>query len=188
MAEIKKKVVLQGTTQLVQGVESKIYSVRGMRVMFSHDLAELYGIETKVLLQAVRRNLDRFPEDFQFSLTNQEFTLLRSQTVTSSWGGTRYSPMAFSEQGVAMLSSVLRSPEAVAVNIQIMRTFVRLRDMLSEHADLKRKLNALEKKYDENFSMVFDAIHQLMDEPTPSAYSRRRIGFTKDIKVTKDKK
>ena len=188
MAEIKKKVVLQGTTQLVQGVESKIYSVRGMRVMFSHDLAELYGIETKVLLQAVRRNLDRFPEDFQFSLTNQEFTLLRSQTVTSSWGGTRYSPMAFSEQGVAMLSSVLRSPEAVAVNIQIMRTFVKLRDMLSEHADLKRKLNALEKKYDENFSMVFDAIHQLMDEPAPSAYSRRRIGFNNDIKAVKNTK
>ena len=190
MADIKKKVVLQGTTQLVQGVESKIYSVRGMRVMFSHDLAELYGIETKVLLQAVRRNLDRFPEDFQFSPTNQEFTFLRSQTVTSSWGGTRYSPMAFSEQGVAMLSSVLRSPEAVAVNIQIMRTFVKLRDMLSEHADLKRKLNALEKKYDENFSLVFDAIHRLMDEPAPGAYSRRRIGFTRDtkeIKVTKDK-
>jgi len=169
-----------GTKQLMEGVESKIYSVRGHRVMFPPDLAELYGIETKVLLQAVRRNLDRFPEDFQFPLANQEFTNLRSQTVTSSWGGSRYAPVAFTEQGVAMLSSVLRSPKAVAVNIQIMRTFVKLRGMLAEHSDLKRKLNALEKKYDENFRMVFDAIHQLMDEPAPGAYGRRRIGFTKD--------
>jgi ORF6N domain len=180
--EPKKRVVRLGTTELVIGIESKIYSIRGCRVMLSHDLAELYGIETKVLLQAVRRNLDRFPDDFQFSLTNQEFTILRSQTVTSSWGGARYTPMAFTEQGVGMLSSVLRSPEAVAVNIEIMRTFVKLRGMLSEHADLKRKLNSLEKKYDQNFKMVFDAIHQLMDEPIPGAYGRRRIGFVKDRK------
>ena len=182
MVEPKKRVVLQGTTQLVAGIESKIYFVRNCRVILSHDLAELYGIETKVLLQAVRRNLDRFPGDFQFSLTNQEFTILRSQTVTSSWGGSRYSPMAFTEQGVAMLSSVLKSPEAVAVNIEIMRTFVKLRGMLNEHADLKRKLNSLEKKYDDNFKMVFDAIHQLMDEPVPGPYGRRRIGFIKDRK------
>jgi hypothetical protein len=180
MAEVKKKLVLAGTAQLIAGVESRIYSVRGIRVMLSHDLAVLYGVETKVLLQAVRRNLDRFPQDFQFTLTNQEFTILRSQTVTSSWGGTRYAPIAFTEQGVAMLSSVLKSPEAVAVNIEIMRTFVKLRAMLSEHVDLKRKLNSLEKKYDENFKMVFDAIHQLMDEPGPGAYGRRRIGFTQD--------
>ena len=181
MVEIKKKVVLAGTTQLVAGIESKIFSVRGIRIMFSHDLAELYGIQTKVLQQAVRRNLDRFPEDFQFSLTNQEFTVLRSQTVTSSWGGTRYAPMAFTEQGVAMLSSVLRSPEAVAVNIQIMRTFVKLRSMLAEHEDLKRQLATLERKYDGHFKIVFDAIKELMSEPAPkSPYGQSRIGFVKD--------
>ena len=175
MADAKKKVLLAGTTQLVAGVESKIYAMRGIRVMFSHDLAELYGIETKVLLQAVRRNLDRFPDDFQFSLTNQEFTILRSQTVTSSWGGTRYAPMAFTEQGVAMLSSVLKSPEAVAVNIQIMRTFVRLRSILSEHEDLKRQLAAMERKYDGHFKVVFDAINELMTPPEP--LKKKRIGF-----------
>ena len=182
MIESKKRVVLQGTAQLVAGIETKIYSIRGQRVMLSHDLAELYGIETRVLMQAVRRNLDRFPADFQFLLTNQELTILISQSVTSSWGGTRKAPMAFTELGVAMLSSILKSPEAVAVNIEIMRTFVKLRSMLSEHSDLKRKLNSLETKYDENFKMVFDAIHQLMDEPGPGAYGRRRIGFIKDRK------
>ncbi len=178
MVEPKKKVELAGTTQLVDGIESKIYSVRGSRIMFSHDLAELYGIETKVLLQAVRRNLDRFPSDFQFSLTNQEFTILRSQTVTSSWGGTRYAPMAFTEQGVAMLSSVLRSPEAVAVNIQIMRTFVRLRSMLAEHEDLKRQLATMERKYDGHFKAVFDAIRDLMTPP--ELPKKRRIGFIQE--------
>jgi ORF6N domain len=178
VSEAKKKVVLTGTAQLVSGVESKIYSVRGMRVMFSHDLADLYGIETKVLLQAVRRNLDRFPDDFQFTLTNQEFTILRSQIVTSSWGGARYAPMAFTEQGVAMLSSVLRSPEAVAVNIQIMRTFVRLRSILAEHEDLKRQLATLERKYDGHFKAVFDAIHELMTPPETS--KKKRIGFIQE--------
>ena len=151
-----------------------------MRVMLAPDLAALYKIETRALQQAVRRNPDRFPADFAFTLTEAEFAILRSQTVTSSWGGSRYPPMAFTEQGVAMLSSVLRSAEAIAVNIEIMRTFVKLRAMLVEHSDLKRKLDALEKKYDDNFRMVFDAIHQLMDEPAPGAYGRTRIGFTKD--------
>jgi hypothetical protein len=184
MAEAKKKVVLQGTTQLVQGVESKIYSIRGQRVMLSHDLAELYGIETRVLMQAVRRNLDRFPDDFQFSLTNQELTVLRSQIVISkppheeARGGLRYAPIAFTEQGVAMLSSVLRSPEAVAVNIQIMRTFVRLRSMLAEHEDLKRQLATLERKYDGHFKIVFDAIKELMTPPEPA--KKKRIGFIQD--------
>jgi ORF6N domain len=173
-----QKVVLSGATQLVTGIESKIYSIRGQRVMLSNDLADLYGIETKVLHQAVRRNLDRFPEDFQFSLTNQEFTILRSQTVTSSWGGTRYAPLAFTEQGVAMLSSVLRSPEAVAVNIQIMRTFVKLRSILAEHEDLKRQLATLERKYDGHFKIVFDAIKELMTPPEP--VKKRRIGFIQD--------
>ena len=174
MVEIRKKrVAVEGTTELVPGIESKIYLICGSRVMLSHDLAQLYGIETRVLMQAVRRNLDRFPSDFQFLLTNQELTILISQSVTSSWGGTRKAPMAFTEQGVAMLSGVLKSSEAVAVNIEIMRTFVKLRGMQSEHSDLKRK-------YDENFKMVFDAIHQMMDEPGPGAYGRRRIGFTNE--------
>ena len=180
MVEPKKRVVAAGTTELVAGIESRIFSIRGIRVLLSPDLAELYGVDTKVLMQAVRRNLDRFPADFAFSLTDQEFALLRSQTVTSSPGGSRYAPMAFTEQGVAMLSSVLKSGAAIAVNVEIMRTFVKLRGMLAEHGDLKRKLDQLEKKYDDNFKMVFDAIHQLMDEPAAGGYSRRRIGFTKD--------
>jgi hypothetical protein len=178
MAEIKKKVVLQGTTEIVSGIESKIYSIRGTRVMLSHDLAQLYGIETRVLMQAVRRNLDRFPVDFQFLLTNQELTILISQSVTSSWGGTRKAPMAFTEQGVAMLSSVLRSPEAVAVNIQIMRTFVRLRSILAEHEDLKRQLATMERKYDGHFKAVFDAIKELMTPPEPP--KKKRIGFIQE--------
>ena len=133
-------------------------------------------------MQQVQRNIERFPADFMFQLNADEFDNLKSQFVTSSWGGVRKLPFAFTEQGVAMLSSVLRSDRAVAVNIEIMRTFVKLRSMLSEHADLKRKLSALEKKYDDNFRMVFDAIHQLMDEPSSGAYSRSRIGFTKDSK------
>ena len=178
-----KKVISLGTTELIKGIESKIYMLRDQRVMLSSDLAELYGVETKVLLQAVRRNLDRFPFDFQFSLTNQEFAGLRSQTVTSNTGrgGTRYAPMAFTEQGVAMLSSILNSPEAVAVNIQIMRTFVRLRHLLTANDDLKKKLDELESKYDKNFKIVFDAIHQLMDAPpVEKHYQSSKIGFTKD--------
>ena len=170
--------VLVSNSQLIPGIESSIYSLRGQRVMLSHDLAALYGIETKVLLQAMRRNLNRFPEDFQFSLTNQELTNLRSQIVTSSWGGTRYAPVAFTEQGVAMLSSVLHSPEAVAVNIQIMRTFVQLRSMLSEHQDLKRQLAAMERKYDGHFKVVFDAIKELMTTPEPA--KKKRVGFIQD--------
>ena len=182
MVDPQKKVVLAGTTELLAGIESRIFNIRGMRVMLAPDLADLYKVETKVLQQAVRRNLDRFPADFAFSLSDQEFAILRSQIVTSSWGGSRYAPMAFTEQGVGMLSSVLRSPEAISVNIEIMRTFVKLRGMLAEHSDLKRKLNTLEKKYDENFKVVFQAIAQLMDEPGSGAYGNRRIGFTKDSK------
>ena len=156
--------------------------IRGHRVLLSPQLAVLYEVEPRVLMQQVQRNIGRFPADFMFQLNADEFDNLKSQFVTSSWGGVRKLPFAFTEQGVAMLSSVLRSDRAVAVNIEIMRTFVKLRSMLSEHADLKRKLNALEKKYDDNFRMVFDAIHQLMDEPAPGNYSRSRIGFTKDSK------
>jgi hypothetical protein len=149
--------------------------VRGERVILDSDLAELYGVETKALVQAVKRNISRFPADFMFQLTAEERTMLRSQSVTSgSWGGRPYAPYAFTEQSVAMLSSVLRSPRAIAVNIEIMRTFVRLRVMLSTHADLARKLAQLEKKYDSQFRMVFDAIRELMTPPSGWAPSRSR--------------
>jgi len=177
------KVLSLGTTELINGIESKIYLIREQRVMLSTDLAELYGVEPKVLMQAVSRNLDRLPPDFSFYITNQEFTNLKSQTVTSSWGGSRKPPTAFTEQGVAMLSGILRSAEAVAVNIQIMRTFVRLRHLLTANSDLKKKLDELESKYDKNFKVVFDALHQLMDAPAvEKPYQSSKIGFTKDKK------
>jgi hypothetical protein len=174
------KVLSLGTTELINGIESKIYMIRDQRVMLSTDLAELYGVEHRSLVQAVTRNLDRFPSDFSFVITNQEFMNLKSQIVTSSWGGTRKPPTAFTEQGVAMLSGILRSAEAVAVNIQIMRTFVRLRHLLTANDDLKKKLDELESKYDKNFKMVFDAIHHLMDESAnDKPYQSSKIGFTK---------
>jgi hypothetical protein len=131
-------------------------------------------VETKALNKAVKRNLTRFPEDFMFELSDREFENLRFQFGTSRWGGRRYRPYAFTEQGVAMLSSVLRSGRAVMVNVEIMRAFVRLRAMLSSHEDLARKLAALEKKYDAQFRAVFEAIRQLMAPPQPR---RRPIGF-----------
>ena len=161
----------------VESIERSILLVRGHKVMFDYDLADLYDVPTKTLKQAVRRNIDRFPADFMFELTHKEFAYLRSQIVTSSspqWGGRRYTPMAFTEQGVAMLSSVLRSKRAVQVNIEIMRAFVRLRQMLSAHKDLERKLIALEKKYDEQFKVVFDAMRALM---APPEKAKRKIGF-----------
>jgi len=149
--------------------------LRGQKVLLDMDLAELYGVDTKVLVQAIKRNSERFPADFMFQLTKQEVANLRSQFVTSrSWGGRRYQPYAFTEQGVAMLSSVLRSKRAVAVNIEIMRAFVKLREMLAGHRELAEKLAQLERKYDKQFKTVFDAILQLM-EPVPK--SRRPIGF-----------
>lgn len=155
-------------------IERAILLIRGQKVMLDADLAELYGVEPRVLIQAVKRNLDRFPEDFMFQLTKAEFGDLRSQIVISSWGGRRYPPYAFTEQGVAMLSSVLRSKRAVRVNIEIMRAFVRLRRMLASHKELAMKLEELEKKYDTQFKVVFDAIRELMAPPEPQ---RRRIGF-----------
>lgn len=149
--------------------------LRGQKVMLDADLAALYGVETKTFLQAVRRNLDRFPEDFIFQLSGQELGNLRSQNVTSSWGGRRYLPYAFTEQGVAMLSSVLRSPQAVRVNIEIMRAFVRLRQMLTSNTEVADKLAALERKYDVQFKAVFDAIRALMAPPEPA--KTRPIGF-----------
>ncbi len=161
----------------VDRIEKAILLIRKQKVMLDADLAGLYGVETRVLIQAVKRNFDRFPEDFMFQLSSEEFAVLRSQSVTSSdWGGRRYPPYAFSEQGVAMLSSVLRSPRAIQVNIEIMRAFIRLRQMLASHAELARKLDALEKKYDAQFREVFEAIRQLMAPPEPK---RRPIGFRK---------
>src|SRR6187397_85948 len=147
-------------------IAARIFVVRGQRVMLDSHLAELYGVETRILVQAVRRNAARFPPDFMFTLTDQEVASLRSQIVISNGrGGRRWAYHAFTEQGVAMLSSVLRSGRAVAANIAIMRAFVRLREMLLTNADLSRKLMDLEKKYDAQFKVVFDAIRQLMIPP-----------------------
>ena len=152
-----------------------IVFLRGHKVMLDSDLARLYGVSTKALVQAVKRNRSRFPSDFMFRLSSAEFTDLRSRTVTSkSRGGRRTAPHAFTEQGVVMLSSVLRSPRAVQVNIAVMRVFVRLRSILESRVELARKLEQLERKYDAKFAIVFDAIRELM-APPPSV--RRRIGF-----------
>ena len=144
-------------------VERAIRIIRGDKVILDEDLAELYGVEVKRLNEQVRRNLDRFPADFMFQLTTQEFTDLKSQFATASqWGGRRTPPYAFFEQGVAMLSSVLHSKRAVQVNIEIMRTFVRLRKLLASNVELAERLDQLEAKYDGQFRTVFEAIRQLM--------------------------
>ncbi len=165
-------------------IETKILLIRGQKVMLDADLAELYEVETKELNRAVKRNIERFPEDFMFQLSAEEFDNLRfqfgtsslkSQIGTSRWGGRRYPPYAFTEQGVAMLSSVLRSSRAIQVNIAIMRTFVQLRQMLVSNAELSRKLVAMEKNYDIKFKAVFEAIHQLMTPADPK--KKRPIGF-----------
>ncbi len=146
-------------------IADKIYVVRGRNIMLDRDLAELYGVKTQALNQAVKRNSERFPEDFMFKLSQDEYKNLISQIVISSWGGLRQPPLAFTEQGVAMLSSVLRSPRAILVNIQIIRTFTKLRGLLGEHEQLRLKLEALEKNYDKQFRVVFDALRQLLAEP-----------------------
>lgn len=159
-------------------IEKQILLLRGHKVMLSIDLAEMYGVEPRVLVQAVKRNRKRFPKDFMFQLTEEEFENLKSQIVTSSWGGLRRArPYAFTEQGVAMLSSVLKSTRAVHVNIAIMRTFVRLRGMIASNKELARRLAELEKKYDRQFKVVFDAIRELM---APTKTPVRRIGFQRD--------
>jgi hypothetical protein len=160
-----------------EAIEKKIYIIRGQKVMLDKDLAELYGVPTKRLNEQVRRNRKRFPSDFMFRLSNREFGNLKSQFATSSWGGTRKLPYVFTEQGIAMLSSVLNSDRAIRVNITIMRIFVGLRDLLMSHTELRKRLNELEKKYDAQFKIVFDAIKQLM---IPPEKSRRRMGFYKE--------
>jgi len=166
----------------VEQIERKIYLIRGHKVMLDRELADLYAVETRVLNQAVRRNINRFPADFMFSLSREEIMRI-SQFVTSSDHSKsdtlKFSKrvMVFTEQGVAMLSSVLNSERAVLVNIAIMRAFVKLREMIASHKDLARRLDALEKKYDVQFKVVFDAIRQLMEPPKTK---RRRIGFLGD--------
>jgi hypothetical protein len=157
-------------------IENKILLIRSKKVMLDKDLAVLYGVQTRTLNQAVKRNVQRFPEDFMFQLTREEAEkLLRSQFVTLKRGRHyKYLPYAFTENGVAMLSSILNSEGAIEVNIQIMRTFTRLREMLLSHKDLQRKIEEMEKKYDYQFKVVFDAIKQLLE---PSEKPKKRIGF-----------
>lgn len=155
-------------------IEKKILFIRDKKVMIDSDLAELYGVKTKVLLQAVKRNIERFPKDFMFQLDIQEFKNLRSQFVTSRWGGRRHLPFTFTEQGVAMLSSILNSKRAIQVNIQIMRTFTKLREMLASHKELRQKIEEMERKYDVQFKIVFDAIKHLIEPPEKP---RKKIGF-----------
>jgi hypothetical protein len=160
---------------LAELIEQQIFLLRSQRVMLSTTLAALYKVEPRVLVQSVKRNASRFPKDFMFQLSEQEFRILKSQIVISSWGGSRRAlPYAFTEQGVAMLSSVLNSRRAIQVNIEIMRAFVRLRRILASHVQLARKLDSLEKKYDSQFKVVFEAIRDLMMPPVPR---RRAIGF-----------
>ena len=162
----------------VETIKNKILLIRGQKVMLSTHLAELYEVETRALNQAVKRNINRFPEDFMFQLNDSEAEQLVSQNVIPHkkyFGGSL--PYAFTEQGVAMLSSVLNSERAINVNIAIMRAFVKLREMLATHKDLARKLNKMEKKYDSQFKVVFDAIRQLMTPPEPK---RKRIGFIQE--------
>ena len=163
-------------------IGSKILFIRGHKVMLDAALAELYGVETRTVTQAVKRNIGRFPADFMFQLKNQEVIALRSQSVTSKTGrgGRRYMPYVFTEQGVAMLSSVLNSEQAIQVNIAIMRAFVRLKEMLSTNKELANKLSQLERKiekHDGEIKLVFDAIRQLM---TPPETKKKKIGFNRD--------
>jgi len=162
-------------------IEGLILIIRGQRVMLDRDLAKLYGVTTGNLNKAVNRNQERFPDDFMIQLTREDFANLKFQFGTSSWGGTRKLPRAFTEQGVAMLSSVLKSRRAALVNIAIMRAFIKLREMLAAHKDLARKLDDLEKKYDRQFAVVFDAIRRLMDPPPRhQTHHPRKIGFLRE--------
>jgi len=165
----------------VENITSLIYQTRGYKVMLDKDLAELYGVETKRLKEQVRRNIERFPEDFMFELSQDEHENLRSQFATSSWGGTRYAPMAFTEHGVLMLSSVLKSDKAIQVNIQIMRAFTRLRQLVLDSSELRKEIEELRNETENKFQIIFQALDQLISvEETP----KKKIGFTaKEKKV-----
>ena len=171
---------IQALRIVEEKIVNKIYLIRGIKVMLDFELSELYETETKQLKRQVRRNIERFPDDFMFELTLEEFSDLRSQFGTSSWGGSRYTPMAFTEQGVAMLSSVLNSSTAIKVNIQIIRVFTRMKEMLLTNKDILLKLEQLENKvsqHDENIQMIFEALKQLINPPQEP---RKRIGFKPD--------
>ncbi|MFN0145261.1 MAG: ORF6N domain-containing protein [Dehalococcoidia bacterium] len=165
----------------VEQVESLIYQVRSQRVILDEDLAALYGVETRIIVRAVTRHQDRFPADFMFRLSGDEARRLRSHRGISNTGrgGRRYAPYVFTEQGVAMLSSVLSSPRAVQVNIEVMRTFVKLRALLASNGVLSRRLDELEAKYDDQFRVVFDAIRELMTPPPKAA---RPLGFPRIVR------
>ena len=170
----------------VEIIQSKIYLIRGRKVMLDLDLAALYGVETKILIQAVKRKLRRFPADFMFQLSKKEHANLRSQFVTSSWGGRRYLPFVFTEQGVAMLSSVLNSDRAVDVNIQIMRAFTKLKELMLSHKDLARKIDDLERKFmdhDQKIVLVFRAIKQLLKEKKEPPKPKTPFGFRPPVKA-----
>ena len=155
-------------------IQNKIYIIDGQKVMLDFDLAELYEVQTKTLNQSVKRNIDRFPEDFMFKVDINKHSNLRSQIVTSSYGGRRYSFYAFTEQGVAMLSSILNSKKAIQVNIQIMRAFTQLRQMIINYSELKDKIEELEDEYDENFRVIFELIkNMLIEEDKP----KKQLGF-----------
>lgn len=156
-------------------IERRIYYLRGMKVMFDKDLANLYGVLTRNLNKAVLRNLDRFPSDFMFQLSESEFRNLKFQFGTSSWGGTRKRPWAFTDYGILMLSSVLNSKRAIQVNIQIMRTFRKLREIVLHHKDLQKKIEEMEKKYDSQFKVVFDAIREILE--SKYVKPKKPIGF-----------
>jgi len=152
----------------IESITNKIYLIRDKKVLLDSDLAALYQVETKQLIQAVKRNLSRFPDDFMFQLGVGEFKILRSQFVTSRWGGRRYPPFAFAEQGVAMLSSVLKSDRAIKVNIAIMRTFVQLRKLSYNYTELRNKIDKMERKFDNQFKVIFDIIKKLIEPPQKS--------------------
>jgi hypothetical protein len=175
---MKRKPALVAQEQIVKS----ILLIRRKKVLLDRDLAKLYNVPTGTLVQAVKRNMNRFPIDFMFQLTAREFQRLRSQIVISNArGGRRTAPYAFTEEGIAMLSSVLRSARAIAVNIEIMRAFVRLRELVNEHRDLAQRIKAMQKRYDANFEVVFEAIQDLLEPktppPPPPPPPKRRVGY-----------
>lgn len=175
MSKVNNKVLISMPEEIIA---RRVLLIRNRKVILDRDLADLYGVQTRELKQAVRRNKDRFPVDFMFELNKKEFTDWRSQIVISKGDkmGLRYAPMAFTEQGVAMLSSVLKSKKAVLVNVQIIRTFVKLRELLSTNEELRKKVETMERKYDKKLRVVFDVIKQLLKEEEKP---KIQIGFTK---------
>ncbi len=186
MEEFMKKQVIEKAAGVlpIEIIQNKIYLIRGHKVMLDRDLAVLYGLPTFRLNEQVKRNIKRFPkEDFCFQLTKDEFLILISHFAISSWGGVRKMPHAFTEQGVAMLSSVLNSDRAIEVNIQIMRVFVRIKELMVSHKDLARKIEALEGNYqdhDKKIQAIFEAIRRLIVIPVTDDYKRTKVGFVVD--------